>query len=391
MIDKTSKNEIEMIVWELTSFLIDECRNFSIEMMNHCKYFLMMIEKFSIDEINDCTNFAIFLKFLIKKFLELLIEMKIKMKMIVSKNFLLWTIREVNVSLMIVEMIVLLLIVLEVMILDVQMTVEIQMILEVMNEMIFFVIQISIKLVKNNLVNFVQSQSLINEQFYLIETSRLVNSLFSSLFKTFLSHFLTSHAVISRSVFSSVSIFIRRVYVKSCVILSEHQLMLLWNLVLFILRSHLETWLTDLCLVDCIIFISWSSVQCTHLLVQNSSFSEMMRMMSKIMSVTMKMKMTTRRNLVDWWEERKQMLFWVWWLAESRLLAEISRWFLNWTRTARQREWADFDEILDLSKRRSRLHKCSDRFVVVILDSTTSKTLTLLQTTRVFEWYQTEF
>jgi hypothetical protein len=100
------------------------------------------------------------------------------------------------------------------------------MILEVTVEMILFVIQILMRRVRNNSLNFVRIQSLINEQFYLIETSHLVNSLFSSSFKTFLSHFLTSHAAISQLFFSSVLIFIRRVYVKSCVILLMHQLML---------------------------------------------------------------------------------------------------------------------------------------------------------------------
>ncbi len=108
-INKTSKNEIEMIVWRLTSFLIDEYENFLIdEMMNHCRNFL---------------NFLKFLKFLMKEFLELLIEMK--MKMIISENFSLLMIREVIVSLMLVEVIflseviVLSLIDLEMMILDV--------------------------------------------------------------------------------------------------------------------------------------------------------------------------------------------------------------------------------------------------------------------------------
>jgi hypothetical protein len=91
MINKISENEIEMIVWALISFLIDECRDFLI------------------DEINEYRDFAVFLKFLMKKFLKLLIEMKMKknvlMKKIVWENFLLLTIREINVSLMIVEMI----------------------------------------------------------------------------------------------------------------------------------------------------------------------------------------------------------------------------------------------------------------------------------------------
>jgi hypothetical protein len=165
------------------------------------------------------------------------------------------------------------------------MIVEIQMIVEMTVEMIFFVIQILMRSVRNNSLYFVRSQFLINEQFYLIEISHLMSSLFSSSFKTFLSHFLTSHAAISRSFFSSVLIFIRRVYAKSCVILLVHQLMLSWNLVLFILWSHFETWFTSSCFVDFIIFISWSSVQCTHLRVQNNSFSEMM---SRVMSVTIR-------------------------------------------------------------------------------------------------------
>jgi hypothetical protein len=87
-IDKILKNEmIEIIVWILISFLIDECKDFSMimKMMNHCK------------------NFMIFLKFLMKEFSELLIKMK--MKMIVLKSFLLWTIREINVLLMLNKMI----------------------------------------------------------------------------------------------------------------------------------------------------------------------------------------------------------------------------------------------------------------------------------------------
>jgi hypothetical protein len=88
IINKISKNEIEMIVWELTSFLvmrIDDCRDFLM---------------------NDYRDFAIFLKFLkflMREFLELLIEMK--MKMIVSENFSLLMIHEVSVWLTIDEMI----------------------------------------------------------------------------------------------------------------------------------------------------------------------------------------------------------------------------------------------------------------------------------------------
>jgi hypothetical protein len=102
-----------------------------------------------------------------REFLELLIEMK--MKMIVSENFLLLMIREVIVSLMLdvviflSEVIVLSLIDLEMMILEILMIVEIRVILEVIVEMIFFVIQILMRLVTNNHENFVQNQSLLDE------------------------------------------------------------------------------------------------------------------------------------------------------------------------------------------------------------------------------------
>ncbi len=107
--DKISKDEIEIIVWELISFLIDEYEKFLIdEMMNHCRNSLM------------------FLKFLIKKFLELLIEMKTKM--IVSEKFLLWTIHGISVSLMIAEEIFL--INLEMMILEILIFLEIEVSIE---------------------------------------------------------------------------------------------------------------------------------------------------------------------------------------------------------------------------------------------------------------------
>ncbi len=51
--------------------------------------------------MNHCRDFLIFLKFLMREFLELLIEMK--MKMIVSENFLLLMIRGVIVLLMLDE------------------------------------------------------------------------------------------------------------------------------------------------------------------------------------------------------------------------------------------------------------------------------------------------
>ncbi len=74
MTGKILKNGIEL-------FLIDECRGFL--MMNHCRDFL-------VEKIDDCRGFLIFLKFLemmIEAFPEFLIE--VKMKMIVSGNFLL--------------------------------------------------------------------------------------------------------------------------------------------------------------------------------------------------------------------------------------------------------------------------------------------------------------
>ncbi len=92
MIDKISKNEIEMIVWALTPFLNGECRNF-----------LMM-------KIDEYRNFAVFVEFLMKKFLEFLIEMKV----VVWENSLLLMTREIDVSLMIVEVIFLSVIVLSV-------------------------------------------------------------------------------------------------------------------------------------------------------------------------------------------------------------------------------------------------------------------------------------
>jgi hypothetical protein len=72
IIDTILKNEIEMIVSMSISFLIMK--------IDDCKDFLM-------NEIDHCKNFLIF-----QKFLELLIEMK--MRVIVSKNFSLLTIRE---------------------------------------------------------------------------------------------------------------------------------------------------------------------------------------------------------------------------------------------------------------------------------------------------------
>jgi hypothetical protein len=67
MIDKISKNEIEMIVWELTFFLNDEYKDVSTEMMmNHCMNFLIDdCRIFLMNEIDYCKDFLIFLKFLI--------------------------------------------------------------------------------------------------------------------------------------------------------------------------------------------------------------------------------------------------------------------------------------------------------------------------------------
>jgi hypothetical protein len=74
-----------------------------------------------MNEIDDCEDFAVFLKFLI-----------VKMKMIAWENFSLLTIRETDVSLMIVEVIflseviVLLAIDLEMMILEISISFEIE-------------------------------------------------------------------------------------------------------------------------------------------------------------------------------------------------------------------------------------------------------------------------
>jgi hypothetical protein len=122
MIDKISKNEIEMIVWALIPFLMmnDECRNFSIEMMNHCRNYVTLLK---------------FLKMMIEIFPEFLIEMK--MKMIVWENLSLLIIRETDVSLMIVkviflsEVIVLLAIDLEMIILEISISFEIEMSIEI--------------------------------------------------------------------------------------------------------------------------------------------------------------------------------------------------------------------------------------------------------------------
>ncbi len=63
------------------------------------------------------------------------------------------------------------------------------------------------------------------------------------------------------------------------------------------------------------------------------------------------------------------------------------------TRTAEQREITSIDEISEFSKSRSRFHKCFDRFVVVILDSTTSKKhwLELQSSEFSVEWYKENF
>ncbi len=93
MIDKNSENEIEMIVWALISFLMmnDERRDFSIEMMSHCRDFVTLLK---------------FVKMMIEIFSEFLIEMK--MRVIVWENFLLLMIHEIIVSLMLDEMLFLL-------------------------------------------------------------------------------------------------------------------------------------------------------------------------------------------------------------------------------------------------------------------------------------------
>ncbi len=97
-------------------------------------------------------------------------------------------------------------------------------------EMIFFVISILMRFVTNNHENFVQNQSLLDEWFYLIQVFHLINSWFSFQFKTFLFLFQALFAVILRSSFFFVLIFICSVYVKSCVMISEHRLLLSWSL-----------------------------------------------------------------------------------------------------------------------------------------------------------------
>jgi hypothetical protein len=125
--------------------------------------------------------------------------------------------------------------------------------------MMFYVIQILTTLVMNNHEDFVQNQFLTDEWFCWIQTFHLVNLKFSSQFKSFLSLFQALLVVILRSFFFSVLIFIRHAYVKSCVMISTHRLLLLWSFVLFISRNHLETWFTSSCLEDLMIFISWST------------------------------------------------------------------------------------------------------------------------------------
>jgi hypothetical protein len=129
--DKILENEmIEMIVWASTSFLNDECRDFSMrmKMMNHCRDFVILLK---------------FLKMMIEIFPEFLIEMA--MKMIAWGNFSLLTIREVIVSLMLAEMLFLLLIDLEVMNLEIQMILEmiVEMIVTKLHRSFFFALAIA--------------------------------------------------------------------------------------------------------------------------------------------------------------------------------------------------------------------------------------------------------
>ncbi len=84
MIDKISKNEIEIIVWALISLLmmrIDDYRNFSMKMkmMNRCRDFLIDESRdFLMNETDHCKDCLIFLIFLM---------IVMKMKMIVWENF----------------------------------------------------------------------------------------------------------------------------------------------------------------------------------------------------------------------------------------------------------------------------------------------------------------
>jgi hypothetical protein len=68
-----------------------------------------------MEVVNHCRNFLVFLEFLMREFPELLIEVKIKV--VASGNSLLWTIRGVDASLMIAEMVFLIdLVILEILI-----------------------------------------------------------------------------------------------------------------------------------------------------------------------------------------------------------------------------------------------------------------------------------
>jgi hypothetical protein len=81
---------IEITVWELTSFLTDECKDFVMKKVDESRDFLMRVD--------ECRNFLM-------KIDEYRDFLMMKMKMIIWETFLLLTIHEVNVQLMIDEMI----------------------------------------------------------------------------------------------------------------------------------------------------------------------------------------------------------------------------------------------------------------------------------------------
>jgi hypothetical protein len=138
--EKPSKIEmIESIVWELISFLINDCRSFSID---HC---INLRVKIDFEMKMNCRNFL----------------MKMK-KMIVSENFLLLMTRE-TIYLMIVKVIFLTEIIFSLIKVIVVSLIVLVMILEIL--MIFFVIRIVMTmLVRNNLLNFDQNSFLVNDE-----------------------------------------------------------------------------------------------------------------------------------------------------------------------------------------------------------------------------------
>jgi hypothetical protein len=104
--DEISENEVEMIVWALTSFLNGGCRDFLVVVEDHYRDFLVVVEDhyrdflvvvedhyrdFLVGVVDDCRDFA---------------PVEVKIKMIVSGNCVLLMIHEV-VALLIVDEVVL--------------------------------------------------------------------------------------------------------------------------------------------------------------------------------------------------------------------------------------------------------------------------------------------